>query len=95
MTLIELEACFQLLLEMLRSRGVESVETGQHDLYWSILSEDWLNFQNEPEPAVGSLDDDLRELKRVASGESIASLVDLERIGAVLKLLADDLSRAQ
>lgn len=92
LTIPEMELLLAVLLEMLRARGIEAVETGQRDLYWSVLSGDWLDFQKEPKAAVGSLDDDFKELRRLLSRDSCASLVDLERIAAVLRLLADDLS---
>ncbi len=95
LTIPEMESLLRVLFEMLRARGVESVDTAQRDFYWSVLSDDWLNFQQEPKPAVGSLDDDIEELKRLLSEDSDPSLVDLERIATVLRLLADDLSRSR
>ncbi len=92
LTVNEIEALLRVLIEMVRKRGIVSVETGQRDLYWSVLPGDWTDFQKEPKPAVGSLDDDLKELRRLLSGDSCASPIDLERIAAVLRLMADDLS---
>ena len=90
--LAEIEACTRVVFEMLRARGVEGVETGQRDFYWSVLSEDWVNFQEEPNLGVGSLDEDVLGLTKLLSEDSCASVLDLERIASVLRLLADDLS---
>lgn len=92
LTVTELEACFKALIKMLGSRDVEFADTAHRDLYWSILSDDWLDFKKSPVPVVGSLDDDFAMLKKLLSDDSAASLVDLERMATVLRLLADDLA---
>lgn len=91
LTLDELETCLFSVLAMLRSRGIEFAETDRRDFYWSVLSGDWLDFQKEPDIAVGSLDDDVQGLRRLLSDPSGASAIDLERLAAVLKLLSEDL----
>jgi hypothetical protein len=72
-----------------RSRGVDNVDIDNNDYYWTILSGDWLNFQEKPEPAVGSLEDDILELKKLLAEPSRASSVDLERLSAILKFLSE------
>jgi len=93
LTLADIESCFELLADMLRSKGVEEIETGQHDFYWTVLSGDWLDFAKEPKAAVGSLDDDFAEIKKVVAGESSPSTIDFERLAAVLKLLSEELDQ--
>ena len=93
LTLAQIEACFALLVDMLRRRGIEELETGQRDFYWSVLSGDWLDFNKEPKVAVGSLDDDFAELRRLLSEDSWPSSVDLDRLSSVLRLLSEELDR--
>ncbi len=92
LTLSELEKCFEILVKMMKDRGLSEVASKNKDLYWSVLSEDWLSFQAEPVPAVGSLDDDLSGLKNLLIRDTAPSVVDVERMSAILKLIAHDLS---
>ena len=92
LTLEEIQECFKILVTMLRDQQLVETDTGEHDLYWSILGGDWLAFSAEPTPAVGSLDDDFKELKRLASGATTPSSVDLDRLAAVLRFISEEIS---
>lgn len=92
LTLDEIQECFHALVAMLNSQHLVEIETGNHDLYWLVLGGDWLSFSGEPTPAVGSLDDDFKELKRLASGVTAPTSVDLERLASVLRLLSEKIS---
>ncbi len=87
-SLKELEKCFSLLFRHLRRGGIREVGSGSHDYYWVVLNNEWLVFDKEPKPAVGSLDDDIAELKELAKGPSRLSSVDFERLAAILKFIA-------
>ena len=67
-------------------------DTGDRDFYWYVLTDDWLDFQKKPKHSVGSLvDDDIVGLERLARASKPPDILDLERMSAVLKLLAEDL----
>ncbi len=88
-SLSELEKCFDILLQHARANGISSIETQREDLYWTVLSGDWLQFDKEPQLAVGSLDDDILELKKIIKEPSRTTDVDIERLSVILKLLSD------
>ncbi len=92
-SLAELEQCLNLAFEHLRSEGFESVDSGDLDYYRNVLSDDWSDFSKQPEPAVGSLEDDISALKKLSTGGLVMSAIDLERLAAVLRLLAENLLR--
>lgn len=39
LSLDELQSCFDRLLVRLRASGLNEVDTGGHDLYWSVLAD--------------------------------------------------------
>ena len=92
LALTELEECIAIAFDRLRSRGVAAIETGERDFYWTVLSDEWVDFDQEPKLAVGSLDDDIEGLKSLLEDSSAFSVVDLERLSALLKFLAEEAS---
>jgi len=91
-SVVELEKCFEIILQHVRLMGINSIETTEEDFYWTVLSYDWLQFDKEPALAVGSLDDDILELKKIITEPSRTTSVDIERLSAILKLLSERLS---
>lgn len=88
LSLNELRKCFDLMLARLQASGVDKVDTDSYDLYWSILADDWLKFDEQPTPVVGSLDDDLTELAALLDEPSRLSICDFDRLAAVLRFFA-------
>ena len=89
-SLDELEQCLAILIRKAKAEGQEEIETGESDFYWNIETDEWTNFKQEPKTTVGSLDDDIVELKRLIKEPSRASIVDWERLAAVFRLLSSD-----
>ncbi len=87
-SLKELEKCLSLLFRHLRRGGIREVDSGSYDYYWFVLDDEWLAFNRKPGPAVGSLEDDIAELKKLAKDPSRISSVDFERLAAVLRFIA-------
>ncbi|MCP4600245.1 MAG: hypothetical protein GY847_06885 [Proteobacteria bacterium] len=85
----DLEKCFLLLFRLLHEGGFREVNPGNYDYYWRVLAKESFMFDKEPELAVGSLDDDIEELKNLAKDPSRASSVDFERLAAVLIYLSE------
>lgn len=88
MTIDDFEKLISLLLQDLRARGVGEIEPGDIDLYWTIVDDEWRVSGSTPQPAVGSIDDDLAELGRSLTDPERRSLVDVTRCAAVLRLLS-------
>lgn len=88
LSLDELQKCFDLILARLRASGIDKVDTGNNDLYWSVLADDWLKFDEQPTPVVGSLDDDLTGLATLLDEPSRLSVCDFDRFASVLKFFA-------
>lgn len=91
MNLEDIEHCFHVLMGHLRQKGVTQLDLKDRDLYWTIVSPDWLSIYDEPNPSVGSLRDDHEELVKLLRDPSRASAVDLERLAHLLKYLSDEL----
>lgn len=92
MTMDEIQRCLSLLLEHASRQGLTGIDAGNVDFYWTMTSEDWLVADIEPKPAVGSLHDDIAELKRLLTDPDRASSVDLDRLASILRLLSDHLT---
>ena len=92
-TVQEIETCFALLMKKVKDHGVTSIETGQYDLYWSVPTDEWLDFQEEPNLVVESLDEDIRNLRRLIFKDSEVSLTDLDRMASILRLIASELEK--
>lgn len=88
MTFEEIQRCISILLEYVSRQGVSSLDVCNADLYWTMTSEDWLVKDTEPKPAVGSLHDDIAELKQLLDEPGRASSVDLDRLASLLRLLS-------
>jgi hypothetical protein len=93
MTLDDIERCFVMLKAHLRTKGVDRLQLGSADIYWTICSPDWLNMSVEPTAGVGSLRDDEEMLKRMLDEPSRVNAVDLERFAHILLFLSDQLAK--
>lgn len=81
-----------MLVEHYQQAGVDALEIDDMDYYWVVEPPDWTDFQKEPSLCVGSLIDDWAELQRVLK-EDIATTVDFNRLGAVLRTVSERLGR--
>jgi len=84
----EIRECLRLLLEHVSHQGLPDVDATHADLYWTVTSDEWLVADTEPKPGVGSLHDDIHELKRLLGDPERASAVDIDRLANVLHLLS-------
>lgn len=59
------------------------------DYYWEVLPDESFNMSTKPDKlAVGSISDDLSQLKQLQAGRSQPLVTDLLQLAAVLRLLA-------
>lgn len=93
MKLADVRRCFEILLDHAEQvHGVTDLKLHKADYYWAVPSDDWLEINETPEPVVGSLVDDFRELQSVLDSPDRASALDLERLGSLLRLLSDQIA---
>lgn len=64
-----------------------------HDYYHNIPMPDAYDLLNDANPTVGSLHDDWACLERLTESKELASLVDFDRLAAILKAISEELSR--
>ena len=91
MSLDEIEACVLLLIQHARLRGLTHVDSTKYDLYWDIPSDEWVDLAKDPKVATGSLHDDIFELRNLLSDPSRASVVDMDRMASILRLMSRNL----
>jgi hypothetical protein len=91
-TIDDIEILFAKILTKLRIDGIKQFHF-ENDKYWVILTEEWVNFDKVPEPAVGSLTDDINYLRLVAQGELSVSYLELERLASVLLAVSEILRK--
>ena len=93
MKLADVRRCLEILLDRAEQvHGVSDLNLQEADYYWAVPSDDWLEMNETPEPVVGSLVDDFRELQSVLRSPDRASALDLERLGNLLRLLSDQIA---
>lgn len=97
--IIKLSALTALMIKIeagYAQRGIQGVDISGHDFYRSIGTNvmfDVYAKSVEPMP-IGSLDDDLKELAKLAqSEEPFPTAVDVERLGNVLRAVSEVLSK--
>lgn len=84
----ELLACVKLVLDRAASRGFSSIDDSRYEQYWTVTTPDWVSLDASPEPVVGSLKDDLGELRQLLEDPSRVSIVDIQRLASALLLLS-------
>ena len=71
----ELEALFQLLIQKLKFDNIEEIHFDM-DEYWIVLADEWNNFEKEPSLSVNSLNDDVVYLKKAIEEKQMSSYSD-------------------
>ena len=93
MTIDELGICISRLLALAKARGITEVHPGERDSYWVVSGPEWVDMTKQPQQlGVGSMDDDLSELKKLLTDPHRASSVDFDRAATLLRLISDELS---
>ena len=87
----ELEKITLKTLEKLKNDGVENIEI-ETDNYWIILSDEWDNFDDDIQPAVGSLADDWDSLKKNVLESDIVTCVDIDRLSSILRAISQKMN---
>lgn len=84
----DIEKVFTLFLEKMDMDGLEDIEI-KNDSYWIILSDEWHNLNTVPEPAVGSLAEDIELLKSAIYKNKVISYSDFDRLAAILREISE------
>ena len=90
----ELKELCNIILNRAEIMGINEVNL-ESDNYWLISSDDRENFSTEiPNLCVGSLFDDVEELKKVLIKINMPTLVDFDRIANVIIALGERISKS-
>ena len=91
-SLSEIEEIFKRLIEKLKFEEFKetSIDT---DNYWIITADEWSDFENEVDPSVGSLIDDVEALKLlIEDSDRPCSFVDFDRFASVLRYISEKMN---
>ena len=91
-TLNELEFIFKLLLKYIKQQNIKAISFSNEDNYYFKVwhqdrNFDDLKFLKCPKYTIGSLSDDIEELRKILANEDEVSALDIERLGAILTAL--------
>jgi hypothetical protein len=87
-TIKEIEALFTLVIKRLKKDNIENMQF-DFDEYWFITSDEWNNLNEIPQPAVGSLTEDIDYLKKTITQNEIFTYSDLDRLSNLLKAISE------
>lgn len=84
----DIEVAFDKLIESIRSKHEDSMIELNEDYYWCISSDEIYNvYENPKELTVGSLHDDLDEIKKMSSEDYYAVPVLMNKLVSLLSYL--------
>ncbi len=90
----ELKQMCEMLMNKAIEAGFKEVKLDK-EYYWIIASDDRENFDVEsPNVCVGSLVDDLSEMKKVLNGEQQPTVLDFDRLASVLVATGEKISNS-
>lgn len=87
-TIEEWEFLFRLVINKLKSDKINSIDFNV-DEYWIILTSEWNDFEKIPEPAVGSLFDDIKSIKKSIKENEIITYTDFDRLASLLRAISE------
>ena len=77
-----------LLLNKLENEQFSSIKIDS-DFYWNISSDESFELSVTPDPIVGSLSEDIAQLKRTIDEGAMVTYADFDRIASVLKFISE------
>jgi hypothetical protein len=84
----ELETIFRLVIEKLKQDGIKDISINI-DEYWFVSTDEWDNFSKTPDIIVGSLVEDINNLKSTIKSNEIISYTDFDRLASVLRGISE------
>lgn len=90
----ELRKICEMLLNQVITSGFKQIDL-ETDYYWDIFMDDREDFNIKPDPVVGSLFDDIEELRRVLRKEIPPTVVDFQRLANVLIAVGEKMSNSK
>lgn len=92
-TLSELQLIWEKLFDKISEATKEKIVIDDLDMYWSVGAPECYDMMKEPALVVGSLKDDLDELKKLLGNVNRpAAFINLERFAAVLNAISQKLN---
>ena len=92
LSLKTLDLIFQKIIASYAQRGIEHVDLSKQDFYLTIATQEMFDVYETPSKPVpvGSLVDDMAELQKfLGEHDHMATLVDIERLGNVLRAASE------
>jgi hypothetical protein len=89
----ELKIIHELIIKHMEISGFEQFEL-DGDYYWYVSADERENFEKKPKLCVGSLQDDLNELKKIVGTQQV-SIVDLDRFANVFIAIGEAISKSE
>ena len=92
-TLNELQLIWEILFMKLSEAAKEKIIIDDLDMYWSVGAPECYDMLKEPSLVVGSLKDDLDELKKLLGNKDRpTAFINFERFAAVLNAISQKLN---
>lgn len=89
--IVTLEILFKRIMGQLRSHGIDRVEFSS-DLYKLIPTDKW-GITVPDEIVIGSLDDDIEEITKIAKDpDRICTYVDFDRVASILRAISETIN---
>ena len=92
-TITELSQVCELLFKKTKLSGFNEIDFDT-DNYWTIASDEREKFDKEPALIVGSLFDDIEELKKILHKKNPTTIVDFDRLANILVAVGERISRS-
>ncbi|MCP4748107.1 MAG: hypothetical protein GY874_18530 [Desulfobacteraceae bacterium] len=92
-TLKELQLLWEILYDKISKLEKKDINLEDMDMYWSVGAPECYDMSKEPALIVGSLKDDLDEVKKLLKNKDRpATFVDLDRFSAILNAISQKLN---
>lgn len=90
----ELKRMYDIIIDKAINSGFIEIEIDT-DYYWTVLPNEREGFNSgAPEPGVGSIIDDIENLRKVLKGENPPTCVDFDRLANILIAIGERISRS-
>ncbi len=87
-TIEQLQYLFELIVQKLKNDNLKQISFNVNE-YWFVSADEWGNFNEAPEPIVGSLVEDIMYLKQTIAEKEIITYTDLDRLASVLRAISE------
>lgn len=87
-SLDNIELIIKNLILKLRDKGIKELHFDD-EMYWDVSIDEFISFPQKPDLIVGSLADDIAFLNSLIEENYIVNFLELERLSALFKFMAN------